>query len=180
MRTWSFALLGALASAGMFGQTVAPPKTHLKVGDAAPEFNLPSTQGGRVKLSELKGNTVVLAFFPAAFTGGWTKEFQAYQAGIAKFDAAGAKVFGISTDNIPSQREFAQKNNIAVPFLSDFAKREVAAAYGVLNQDAGVANRSTFVIDPEGKITYIEEGNTAIDPVGATDACSRSAHKAGK
>ena len=50
-------------------------------------------------------------------------------------------MFGISTDNVPSQREFAQKNNISVPFLSDFAKREVAAAYGVLNKEAGVANR---------------------------------------
>jgi len=71
MRPLSFALLGALALAGMFGQTVAPPKTHLKIGDAAPEFNLPSTQGGRVKLSDFKGrNNVVLAFFPAAFTGG--------------------------------------------------------------------------------------------------------------
>lgn len=71
-------------------------------------------------------------------------------------------------------------NEITVPFLSDFAKREVAAAYGVLNKDAGVSNRATFVIDQEGKITYIEEGNTAIDPVGATEACSRSAHKAGQ
>ncbi len=57
-------------------------------------------------------------------------------------------------------------------------KREVATAYGVLAASAGVANRSTFVIDTEGKITYIEEGNTAIDPTGATDACSRAAHKA--
>jgi peroxiredoxin len=71
MRKLSLALLGALATASLYGQTVAPPKTHLKVGDAAPEFNLPSTAGGRVKLSDFKGkNTVVLAFFPAAFTGG--------------------------------------------------------------------------------------------------------------
>jgi peroxiredoxin len=48
----------------------------------------------------------------------------------------------------------------------------------VLIKEAGVANRATFVIDQEGKITYIEEGNTAIDPIGATDACSRSAHRA--
>jgi peroxiredoxin len=65
------ALTAAVAAGTLFGQTVAPPKTHLKVGDTAPDFNLPSTQGGRVKLSDFKGkNTVVLAFFPAAFTGG--------------------------------------------------------------------------------------------------------------
>jgi peroxiredoxin len=88
------------------------------------------------------------------------------------------KVFGISTDNTPSQREFAAKNNLSFPLLSDFAKREVTEAYGILNKDAGVANRATFVIDPQGKIAYIEEGNSAIDPTGATDACSRAAHKA--
>jgi peroxiredoxin len=101
----------------------------------------------------------------------------AYQAGIAKFNETDTKVFGISTDNTPSQREFAAKNNITVPFLSDFAKRETAAAYGVLIKDAGVANRATFVIGKDGKIEYIEEGNSAIDPTGAGDACSRSAHK---
>lgn len=83
----------------------------------------------------------------------------------------------MSTDNVPSQREFGLKIGSTVPFLSDFAKREVSAAYGVLNKEAGVANRATFVIDQEGKITHLEEGNTAIDPTGAADACSRSAHK---
>jgi peroxiredoxin len=101
----------------------------------------------------------------------------AYQAGIAKFEANETKVFGISTDNTPSQREFAAKNNIQIPMLSDFTKREVAKAYGVLIETAGVANRSTFVVDKEGKIVYIEQGNTAIDPTGAETACSRAAHK---
>jgi alkyl hydroperoxide reductase subunit AhpC len=62
--------------------------------------------------------------------------------------------------------------------LSDFAKRQVSAAYGVLLPEAGVANRSTFVVDREGKIVHIEEGNVAIDPTGAETACSRLAHKA--
>lgn len=86
------------------------------------------------------------------------------------------KVFGISTDNTPSQAEFAKKNNIEVPMLSDFKDRAVSKAYGVL-LDAGMANRSTFVIDKEGKIVYIEQGNTAIAPTGAETACSRSSHK---
>lgn len=67
--------------------------------------------------------------------------------------------------------------NASFPLLSDFSKREVSAAYGVLIPAVGVANRSTFVVDKEGKIVYIEEGNTAIDPTGAETACSRSAHK---
>lgn len=96
---------------------------------------------------------------------------------MSKFDASESKVFGISTDNTPSQKEFAAKNNLQFPLLSDFAKREVSAAYGVLMPENGMANRSTFVIDKEGKIVYIEQGNTAIDPTGADTACSRAAHK---
>ena len=100
----------------------------------------------------------------------------AYQAGIAKFDATETKVFGISTDNTPSQKEFATKVNASYPLLSDFSKREVSAAYGVL-LPSGVANRATFVVGKDGKILYIEEGSTAIDPTGAETACSRAAHK---
>jgi peroxiredoxin len=96
---------------------------------------------------------------------------------MSKFDASESKVFGISTDNTPSQKEFAAKTNIQFPLLSDFAKREVSAAYGVLMPENGMANRSTFVVDKEGKIIYIEQGNTAIDPTGADTACSRAAHK---
>lgn len=102
----------------------------------------------------------------------------AYQAGIAKFEGVDTQVYGISTDNTPSQKEFASKLNLAFPLLSDFNKREVSAAYGVLISAAGVANRATFVVDKEGKIQHIEEGSGAVDPTGAETACSRLHHKA--
>ena len=71
MRTLTLAVLSTAMAATLMGQGQAPPKTHLKVGDMAPDFELQSTQGKKVKLSEYRGQkNVVLAFFPAAFTGG--------------------------------------------------------------------------------------------------------------
>jgi peroxiredoxin Q/BCP len=97
---------------------------------------------------------------------------KAYQADIAKFEAAGAKVFGISTDNKPSQKYWAEEVlKSSVPILSDF-QRETAKAYGVL-LPAGMASRTTFVIDSDGKISHIDEGAAALDPTGAANACSR-------
>ena len=170
--------LTMVASLGLLAQAPAPPKTHLKVGDTAPDFTLPSTQGKPVKLSDFRGKkNVVLAFYPAAFTGGCTKEMTAYGADLAKFETADTQVFGVSTDNSPSQKKFGESVNATFPMLSDFTKREVSKEYGVLMADRGIANRATFVIDKEGKIQHIEEGTAAVDITGAMTACSRLAHK---
>ena len=85
-------------------------------------------------------------------------------------------MFGISEDFTPSQKEFAEKNKLMFPLLSDFSKRQVAKDYGVLIPEMGIANRATFVVDKEGKIQYIEEGKTAVDTSGAEAACSRLHH----
>jgi peroxiredoxin len=168
--------LGLIASLGLFAQQ--PPKTHLKVGDTAPDFTLPSTIGKPVKLSDFRGKkNVVLAFYPAAFTGGCTKEMTAYGADLVKFEGADTQVFGVSTDNSPSQKKFAEEVKASFPMLSDFAKREVSKDYGVLMADRGLANRATFVIDKEGKIQHIEEGSAAVNIEGAMNACSRLSKK---
>ena len=71
MKTLSVIAMGAMFAAGLLAQPQQPPKTHLKEGDMAPDFTLRSTAGGMVKLSDFRGkNTVVLAFYPAAFTTG--------------------------------------------------------------------------------------------------------------
>lgn len=97
----------------------------------------------------------------------------AYQAGIAKFEGVETQVFGISTDNVPSLNAFSEKLSLTFPLLSDFAKRDVARAYGVLIPERGFANRATFVVDREGKIIHVEEGSGALDPTGAETACRR-------
>ena len=166
-------------SANVWAQAAKPTSTTLKVGDTAPDFTLPSTAGGpKVTLADFRGKkTVVLAFFPAAFTGGCTKEMQTYGLGIDKFTSSDAVVFGVSTDNTPSQKEFATKLGLGFPILSDFKDRKVSEAYGVLLPEAGVSNRVTFVISKDGKIEFMEGGADAIATLGAGDACSRLAHK---
>jgi peroxiredoxin len=104
---------------------------------------------------------------------------QAYQLGIAKFNESDAQVFGISTDNTPSQKEFATKVEASFALLSDFKDRSVSEKYGVLMKEMGIANRVTFVVDKEGKIIHMESGGDAIAATGAGDACSRAAHRKG-
>ena len=101
----------------------------------------------------------------------------AYQAGIAKFEGNDTKVFGVSADNIPSLRAFSDQLKLSYPLLSDFSNRTTLKAYGVLRPD-GMANRVTYVVDKDGKVAFVEVGNTAIDPTAADTACSRLAHKA--
>ncbi len=96
---------------------------------------------------------------------------------MQKFQESGAKVFGISTDNTPSQKAFVESLGLSFPLLSDFLDRHVSKEYGVFVPQAAVANRVTFVIDPQGKISYMEFGGDAMEILGAKDACSRLAHK---
>jgi peroxiredoxin len=95
-----------------------------------------------------------------------------YQAGIEKFTSTDTQVFGISTDNTPSLGVFSKQLSLSYPLLSDFM-RKTATDYGILIADRGIANRATFVVDKEGKITHIEEGSGAVDISGAATACSR-------
>ena len=82
----------------------------------------------------------------------------------------------MSVDSVPANREFAKQLEITFPLLSDF-KRTVVKAYGVFNEEQGFGNRATFLIDKEGIIRHIDEGNVAIDPTTVVDACNVLTHK---
>ncbi|MBM4157833.1 MAG: redoxin domain-containing protein [Ignavibacteria bacterium] len=135
----------------------------LKIGDLAPDFTLKSKNltGEIVDISlhNYKGKNVVLLFFPLAFTGVCTEEMCSVSQGLDFYSNLNADVLAISVDSVFTQEEWAKKNQLKIPVLSDF-NREVIEKYGCDYKDflwmKGVAKRSAFVIDKEGKIQYME------------------------
>ena len=100
------------------------------VGDMAPDFTLTAQDKSSVTLSEMRGSRVILAFYPAAFTGGCTKEMCTFSEGMSSLNSSGVSVFGISVDSPFSNAAFADANGISFPLLSD-VHREAIESYGV-------------------------------------------------
>ncbi|HTN53315.1 MAG TPA: peroxiredoxin [Anaeromyxobacter sp.] len=145
--------------------------TPLKVGDKAPDFTLPDTDGKPVTLSALLQNgPVILAFYPKAFTPGCTKQNQNFRDKLPSVQEKGAQVIGISVDSVAKQKEFKEKYGLPYPLLSD-GDGKVAALYPGKMPVLGVANRANFVIDQQGIVTGIVEGSDAIDPTSAIAQC---------
>ena len=129
------------------------------VGQNAPAFSLLNTKREKVSLESLHGQKVVIAFFPAAFTGVCTTELCTFRDQLAAFNAINATVVGICVDAPFSNAAFAEKNGLNFPILSDYTRAAVNA-YGVALPDfAGMpgytaAKRSVFVIDSKGNVAY--------------------------
>lgn len=126
---------------------------NLNENDPAPDFTLSDAFGETYTLSELKGNPVVIYFYPKANTSGCTKQACGIRDSWSKFSENNISVLGISVDSKESIREFIDDHNLNFPLLSDESK-DVSRAYGVLN-DFGVASRITFIIDRNGMIAEI-------------------------
>lgn len=134
----------------------------VKVGDVAPDFILPVVEGGKISLSQYKGEkNVVISFVPAAWTPVCSGQWPGYNISKNLFDKHNAILLGITVDNIPTlyawTRQMCNPNEkIWFPVLSDFYPHgAVAAKYGVLRSD-GVTERALFVINKKGVITYID------------------------
>jgi thioredoxin-dependent peroxiredoxin len=132
----------------------------LEAGDKAPSFTLPDRNGEKVKLSELKGEKVVLYFYPRADTPGCTTQACGVRDHAADYKAAGARVIGISPDQVEAVDKFAGKFELDFILLAD-ADHKVAEKYGTWVEKSmygkkymGV-QRATFIIDPKGKIAKV-------------------------
>lgn len=134
--------------------------TSLKIGDIAPDFIGIDQNGNEIKLSSYLGKKVVLFFYPKASTPGCTAEACDLQNNIERFVANNYQVIGVSADSQKRQLNFAEKNNLQYPLISDEAK-EVITAYGVwgpkkfMGREYDGIHRTTFIIDENGKIEEI-------------------------
>ena len=131
--------------------------TRLTAGDTAPDFTLPDADGKPVSLADYRGRRVVVYFYPAAGTPGCTKQACDFRDSLAELNGAGLDVLGISPDKPAKLAKFRDKEGLTFPLLSD-ADKDVLNTWGTFGEKqmygktvTGVI-RSTFVIDPEGKI----------------------------
>lgn len=121
--------------------------TIIAPGTPAPDFSLQREDGGRFTNADLAGKTVVLVFYPFAFSAVCTDQFQVYQEALGEMTKDGAEVYGVSTDASTSQTAFREKLGVTIPMLSDFEPKGVAArALGAYFEPAGMTNRALVVL----------------------------------
>jgi thioredoxin-dependent peroxiredoxin len=144
---------------------------RLAPGDEAPDFTLPDADGNPVSLSKLRGQRVIVYFYPAAMTPGCTKQACDFTTALPELTAEGVAVLGISPDPPAKLAKFREKENLGFPLLSDSGK-SVLTAYGAYGEKMNYGKtimgviRSTFVIDADGKI---EKALYAVKAAGHVD-----------
>jgi peroxiredoxin len=150
-------ILSVLSAAFSFVLVTAGFALALGVGDKAPDFELDSTKGGKVKLSSLKGKNILLInFYVLDFSPTWIKDLQASGSdNYSLFQAENTEVVGISSNAPFSQKAFADFAKINYPLLSD-REGKVMQAYGVYDEPRRIAKRSYVIIDKEGVIRYLD------------------------
>jgi peroxiredoxin len=129
------------------------PAFHMKIGDIAPDFTLRGGDGNEWALSDHRGKTVVLLFYPGDNTPVCTAQLCSVRDHWSEYQATGAEVVGISTDTVESHKGFAEKNQLPLRLLSD-ADRTVSTKYDMKSWLPGRSARGVVVIDKEGKIVH--------------------------
>lgn len=127
----------------------------LSVGESAPEFALPDASGQEVRLSDYRGQNVLLVFYPLDWSPGCSVQLDLYQAELGELERRGIKLLGISVDSIYSHGAWAKVRGLEFPLLADFnPKGEVSKAYNVYRNGDGFSERALFLVDGDGIIRY--------------------------
>ncbi|ACU97887.1 thioredoxin-dependent thiol peroxidase [Saccharomonospora viridis] len=136
-------------------------RIRLAEGDPAPDFTLPDSEGNPVSLSDFRGQSVVVYFYPAAGTPGCTKQACDFRDNLAQLNDAGYQVLGISPDKPEKLAKFVENEKLTFPLLSDPDKK-VLTEWGAFGEKKNYGRivqgviRSTFVVDPEGTIAVAQ------------------------
>jgi peroxiredoxin Q/BCP len=151
-----FTLAAVVVLAAAMVTVHAAERTLPAAGESAPTFTLPSQDGTQISLRDFRGKWVVLYFYPKDMTPGCTIEAHNFQRDLARFEAANAVILGVSVDTPESHRNFCTKEGLSFRLLAD-PEHKVVDAYASLGSFMGtkIANRNTFLIDPQGKIARV-------------------------
>ena len=137
-------------------------------GTPAPQFRLKTEDGEDFTQDDLKGHTTVLVFYPFAFSPVCTDQFQVYEEVLEEFEAQGARLFGVSTDAIWSQKAFKEKVGTTIPQLSDFEpKGEASRALGAYFEPGGMTNRAIVIFNADGVVQWSHLADSPGDLPGA-------------
>jgi len=158
-----FPILAAAALLAVWPLTArAADDSMPAVGQAAPTFTLPSQTGKAISLKSFHGKWVVLYFYPKDMTTGCTIEAHNFQRDLSKFEHENAVILGVSVDTVDSHKQFCTKDGLTFHLLAD-PEHKVVDEYGSLGHfgTMTIANRNTFLINPQGKIVKVW---TKVDP----------------
>jgi len=140
----------------------------IEAGAQAPDFTLPDQDGNEVSLSGLKGQRVVLVFYPSDFSPVCTDQLNVYQEVLAELEERGAQLLGVSVDSAWTHKAFREHLGVSIPLLADFhPKGEVAKAYGVWVDDYGVSARALVMVGPDGTVEWSYRSPSPLEIPGA-------------
>jgi peroxiredoxin len=138
------------------------PKSALPPGAHAPDFTLPATPDQKISLSDFRGRSVILAFYPADWSPVCGDQMSLYNEVLPEFKRLNAELLGISVDGAWCHSAYRQTRNLHFSLLADFhPKGEVAKNYGVYREQDGMCERALFVLDGEGRIAW-----SYVSPIG--------------
>lgn len=146
------------------GHSESTPKL-LSRGSTAPDFSLIASNGRTITLSELRGKTAVLVFYPADESPVCSNQLALYNEALHLFEEYDAQILGISTDDVASHQAFADSLDLRFPLLADDDPAGfVTGQYGVLNSSDGRSERALYVVDPEGIIVWSHVSPRKVNP----------------
>lgn len=140
----------------------------IEPGTPAPDFSLPDQDGDEVSLASLRGQTVVLVFYPLDFSPVCTDQLNVYQEIRPELERARVAMYGVSVDSAFSNKAFQRELGVSIPLLADFhPKGEVARRFGVYDEERGVSLRALVMIDPHGIVRWSYASQSPLEIPGA-------------